>query len=204
MGKSTKTQRLREKMRAAAKQSDQATLDSIRDVPQTESAKAINSDQKKQIVIAAIETESKEDEIAIKVEFTLLPSRTFFSKITSELHFDGEKLNTICISIPQSSLATNDFEFTSVLDMKGISSGSHIIKSDMYELWSSGEKLTCASKEVGVGYVPQRREDRLIKVPIVKSIAGTDLAIVSDSEKGIYREIDENLKKELISKRDDW
>ena len=88
--------------------------------------------------------------------------------------------------------------------MKGISSGSHLIKVEMYELWSSGEKLTCASKEVSVEYVPQSREDRLIKVPIVKSVAGADLAIVSDSEKDIYREIAENIKKELISKRADW
>jgi hypothetical protein len=38
----------------------------------------------------------------------------------------------------------------------------------------------------------------------VKSIAGTDLAIASASEKSIYREIEESIKKELISKRDEW
>jgi hypothetical protein len=41
-------------------------------------------------------------------------------------------------------------------------------------------------------------------MPIVKSIAGTDLAIASDSEKDIYREIEESIKKELVSKRDEW
>jgi hypothetical protein len=60
------------------------------------------------------------------------------------------------------------------MDMKGISAGSHTIKVEMCELWSSGEKLTCSSKEVAVNYVPINKEDRLIRVPIVKSIAGTD------------------------------
>jgi hypothetical protein len=49
-----------------------------------------------------------------------------------------------------------------------------------------------------------KREDRLIRVPIIKSVVGADLAIVSDSEKNICREIEENLKKEEISKRDEW
>jgi hypothetical protein len=74
----------------------------------------------------------------------------------------------------------------------------------MFELWSSGEKLACVSKEVAIEYVPAKREDRFIKVPIVKSVAGADLAVVSDSEKDIYREIEANMKKELASKRDEW
>jgi hypothetical protein len=204
MGKSTKAQHLREKMRAASKKSGQTTLDSPRDVPHKESDKAINSEQKKQILITEIDTVTKEDELALKVEFRLLPSRTAFSKITSELHFDGQKLKTVCISIPQSPLATDDFELTPVLGMKGINAGSHTIKVEMYEQWSSGAKLAYASKEVTVEYVPKSREDRLVKIPTVKSIAGTDLAIASDSEKRIYREIEESIKKELISKRDEW
>jgi len=204
MDKSTKTQRLREKMRAAVKQSKQATLDSLRDVPQKESAKEIDSDQKKQIVITKIDTVTREDELALKVDFRLLPSRTAFSKITSELYFDGQKLKVVRISIPQGPLTADDFELTPVLDMKGINAGLHKIKVEMYELWDSGEKLTCTSKEVTVEYAPKSRENRLIKIPIVKSIAGTDLVIVSDSEKDIYREIEESTKKELISKRDEW
>jgi hypothetical protein len=204
MGKSTKAQHLREKMRTAVKQSKQATLDSLRDVPQKENAKEGASDQKKQIVITKIETVTREDELVLKIEFKLLPSRTTFSKITAELHFDGQKLKVISISIPQGPLAADDFELTPVLDMNGIKAGLHKIKVEMYELWSSGEKLTCTSKEVTVEYAPKSREDRLIKIPIVKSIAGTDLAIASDSEKDIYREIIESVKKELISKRDEW
>jgi hypothetical protein len=204
MSKSTKTQHLREKMRAAVKQSKQTTLDNLPDVPQKESAKAVKSEQKRQIIITEIDTVPKEDELALEFGFRLLPSKTAFSKITTDLYFDGQKLNSACISIPQSPLATDDFELTPVLDMKGISAGSHIIKVEMYELWSSGEKLAYTSKERVVEYVPKRREDRLIKVPIVKSIAGNDLAVVLDSDKGIYREIEEARKKELLSKRDEW
>jgi hypothetical protein len=98
----------------------------------------------------------------------------------------------------------DDFEITPVLDMKGITAGSHIIRVEMYELWSSGERLSQAAKEVAVNYVPQTRESRLIKVPIVKSVAGADLAVVSELEKDIYRDISETEKKELMSKRDEW
>jgi hypothetical protein len=88
--------------------------------------------------------------------------------------------------------------------MTGIGKGQHILRVEMYELWDSGEKLTFASKEVTVEYVPLRREDRLIKVPTVKSVAGADLAIVSDTQKDIYREIEEDMKRESESKRDNW
>jgi hypothetical protein len=65
-------------------------------------------------------------------------------------------------------------------------------------------KNTNTSKEVTIEYVPLKREDRLIRVPIVKSVAGTDLVVVSDSEKNIYSEIEEDMKKEVISRRDPW
>lgn len=69
-------------------------------------------------------------------------------------------------------------------------SGSRVIRVEMYELWSSGEKLTSAAKEATIKYVPLKRDDRLIEVPIIKSVAGTGISIVSDHEKSIYREIE--------------
>lgn len=204
MGKSTRTQRLREKTSADVKQSKQTTLDSPREVSKKESAHAVTSEQKRQIVLTEISALTREDELALRVGFRLLPSKTAFSKITADLYFDDQKLNSLRISILQSPLAPTDaFELTPVLDMKGISAGSHIIKVEMYVLWS-GEKLACASKEVAVEYTPRSKEDRLIRVPTVKSIAGTDLAIVTDSQKSIYRELEENNKKEMFSKRDEW
>ena len=191
-------------MYAAVKHSKQSTLDSLPDKPKKEFSKAVEFEHKKQIIITEIGTVTKEDELALEVGFRLVPSKFAFSKVTSDLFFDGQKLNSACISIPQSSLAANEFTLTPVLDMKGISAGSHNIKVEMYELWSSGEKLTCTSKEVAVNYVPINKEDRLIRFPIVKSIAGTDIAVVLDADKGIYREIEETAKKEVVSKRDEW
>jgi hypothetical protein len=49
-----------------------------------------------------------------------------------------------------------------------------------------------------------RREDRLIKIPIIKSVAGANLAIISDSDKSIYSENEDEIKKESESKRDGW
>ena len=69
---------------------------------------------------------------------------------------------------------------------------------------SKCEKLNFTSKEIAVQYVPQTIEERLVKIPTVKSIAGTDLTIVSSSAKNLYREIEQDQKQEEISKRDDW
>jgi hypothetical protein len=37
---------------------------------------------------------------------------------------------------------------------------------------------------------------RLIEIPIVIRVAGADLTVVSDSEKDLYRELEESMKKE--------
>jgi hypothetical protein len=88
--------------------------------------------------------------------------------------------------------------------MKGIPAGSYTIKVEMYELWSSGEKLSEGLKELNVNYEPQTRESRFVKVPTVKSVAGKDLAVVSEPEKIVFRELEKTIKKEQLSKRDDW
>jgi hypothetical protein len=204
MGKSTKSQHLREKMRTAAKQPKQAKLDNIPKLPNKAPAKPVGDGQKKQITITEIAAVTREDELALRIGFKLFPSRATFSKITSDLYFDGKKMGSTRLAIIQGPLATDGSEVTSVLDMKGISSGAHIIRVEMYELWSSGEKLTSASKEVTIEYVPLKREDRLIEVPIIKSIAGTGLAIVSDHEKSIYREIEKEMRRDSFSRRDNW
>ena len=175
MGKTKKTP-------ISLKPSKQTTLDSLPNAPKKEPAETPSSIQKKQIIITEIVAVTEEDELALKIGFKLLPSKTAFSKVQSNLWFDDQQINSASINIPQSHLATDEFELNPVLDMKGISAGSHTIKVEMYELWSNGEKLTCTSKEVTIEYVPQTRESRLIRIPMVKSIAGADLAIVSESE----------------------
>jgi hypothetical protein len=51
-------------------------------------------------------------------------------------------------------------------------------------------------------YCPVKRENRLIRAPIIKSAAGAGLTVVSDSEKSIYRETEEEMRKEGINKKD--
>ena len=122
----------------------------------------------------------------------------------SDLWFDNQKISSVSVRIPQGALSADEFELTPVLDMKGIPAGIHNIRVDMYELWSSGEKLSQIVKEVIADYVPQTRESKFVKVPIVKSVAGTDLAVESESEKKVYQEIEKTMKKEQLSKRDNW
>jgi len=49
-----------------------------------------------------------------------------------------------------------------------------------------------------------KKEDRLVKVPGVKSVAGANVATVSDIERNIYREIEKDMKRESDSRRDNW
>jgi hypothetical protein len=184
--------------------SKQLTLDRLPVSPKTESANLKTIIRKKQIIINEIDSVTREDELALNVEFRLLPSKAAFSKVKFDLSFDGQQISSVAVRVIQGPLARDDFDLSPVLDMKGIPAGPHVIKVEMYELWSTGEKLCQTTKEVSLNYVPQTRESRLLKVPIVKSVAGANLAVVSESEKGIYREIEENMKKELISKRDEW
>lgn len=108
---------------------------------------------------------------------------------------------TIVPSLPP---LPDEMELPLVLDMKGIAAGAYQVRVEMYELWSDGEKLSFTQKEVTVQYVPQTRESRLIKIPIVKSFGEPCLAVISESDKNIYREIEETMKKESESKRDEW
>jgi hypothetical protein len=158
----------------------------------------------KEIVINKISDTPQEDELALKVEFSLQPSKTSFSKINLDLFFQEHLLNSTTISIPQSTLLNDISEFPLVLDMKGIIAGEYTIRVEMYEPWYSGEKLNFTFKEIAVQYVPQTREARLVKIPTVKSVAGSDLTVVSSSAKDIYREIERDQKQEAISKRDEW
>ena len=189
-------------MIAKVNRSKQTTFDSL-PIPRKKLSQMAACGSKK-IIISKVDVETRENELALKTIFRLMPSKAAYSKITFELYFDSHIMNTILIAIPQGPLAKDDFELTSVLDVKGVSAGPHIIKVEMFELWSSGEKLTTANKEVSVEYVPIKREDRFVKVPIVKYVAGADLIIVSDSDKGIYHQMEEDIQKEQTGRRDKW
>ena len=155
-------------------------------------------------MVSNISDAINEDELAINVEFTLFPSKLAFSKINLDIFFENQLLKSIILGIPQSSLLNNNFDFPIVLDMRGISAAKYLIRVEMFELWSSGEKLCFTSKEIIVEYVPKTIESRLVKIPFVKSVAGSNLAVVSSSEKGVYLDLEQDLKKESQSKRDQW
>src|SRR5665647_1228490 len=203
MGKLSKNQQKREVIAVDVKQAKQSTLEDLSfqfNIERTREA----IKPTKVIVINKISDTTKEDELALKVEFSLLPSKASFSKINLDLVFQEHLLNSTTISIPQSTLLNDTLEFPLILDMEGIVAGEYLIRVEMYELWSSGEKLNFSFKEIAVQYVPQNREARLVKIPSVKSVAGTDLTVVSSSAKNIYREIEQDKKQEEISKRDEW
>jgi len=202
MGKSTKTGRLREKTLAEIKQSKQTTFDTILAVQENPSPK-VEAYSNKQITIIGVSTQAREDDLELKVGFKLVPSRASFSKIIAELYFDGQKLYCKTVRIPQGSLSADELELPDALDMRGISAGKHLIRVEMYELWNSDEKLNCASKEVTIDYVPVRRQNRFMKIPIVKNPSG-EIDVALESEREVWREIEEDHRKELVGKRDEW
>jgi hypothetical protein len=204
MVKQTKSQRLREKMQTDIKYSRQTTLGSLPEAQKAAASKMVVPELKKQIEIIQITTSTREDELVLKVTFKLVPSRTTFSRVTSNLYFDDLEIDSLRLRVLQGPLATDESEFSIGLDMTGISEGKHILRVEMYELWDSGERTTSASKEATIDYVPVRREDRLIRVPIIKRTEGADLEIVTAMEKNIFREIDEAMKRDSEGKREHW
>jgi hypothetical protein len=204
MVKLTKTQRLREKVRVNVTHSKQTTLGNPSETCIIERPRAAEPLQNKLIEITEVSTSISEDELALKVTFKLLPSRTAFSRVTADLFFDEQKIDTRRFHILQGPLAADNSEFASVLDMAGASPGQHKLMVEMYEVWSSNEKLTCTIKEVTIAYVPVKREDRILHVRIVKSAASADLSVVSDVEGSLYRELNDEIKREAHSKRDKW
>jgi hypothetical protein len=202
MVKSTKTQRLREKIKAEVKQAKQSTIDDIS--YQFNIQRGEETKPKKAIIIDDVVTTIKENELLLKTEFKLLPSPTSFSKINLDLYFQERLLKSTPLDIPQSTLLNENLQYPQILDMKGIAEGNYLIRAEMYEPWPAEEKLCFATKEIAVQHTPQTREPRLIKIPTVKSSARTNLDVVSSKAKNIYKEIDEDQKKESLSKRDEW
>jgi hypothetical protein len=183
------------------KVSKQLTLDNLPIILPRQSNERI---QKREIIIIEIQTIIREDELSLKVGFKLYPSKSSFSKLNLDLWFDNQQVVSRLIGVPQGPLSSDEMELPFVLDMKGIPAGTYLLRVEMYELWSDGEKLSFTQKEAIVQYVPETRVSRLIKIPIVKSFGEPSLAVVSESDKDIYCEIEETSKKESESKRDEW
>jgi hypothetical protein len=203
MGNLTKNQQKREIVAVDVKQAKQSTLEDLSfqfNIDRTKEAVK----PAKAIVINRIADTTKEDELALKVEFSLLPSKASFSRINLDLYFQESLLKSIPLHITPGALLADNLEYPLALDMKGIVRGNYLIRVEMYEPWSSGERLNFTAKEIAVKYVPQTRESRLVKIPTVKTVAGADLTIVSSSAKNIYRELEQDQKQEAISKRDEW
>jgi hypothetical protein len=193
-----KKQQLREKTLVDIKKSKQATFN---DLPRWE--KETRAQLEKAISIAQLSHVITENELELTIDFRLLPSKSFFSDVSLELYFDNNKINSYLISIPSSKLLGDELNFPITLDMNGICPGSHTIKVEMYEQCKEGEKLNAASKYIILQYSPLHMEDRYIKIPIVRRIAGS-LRIILPEEQKIIKDLERSQQKELKSKKDPW
>jgi len=103
MGKLSKNQQKREIVAVDVKRSTQSTLEDLSFQFNINRTKETIKPTKA-ILINRIADTTKEDELALKVEFSLLPSKASFSKINLDLFFQEHLLNSTTISIPQSTL----------------------------------------------------------------------------------------------------
>ena len=190
-------------MKAAFDKSKQSTLDDLSFQFNIQKPNIANKPAK-EILINDISDVISEDELTINVDFTLLPSKLAFSKINLDIFFEDQLLKSIILGIPQSSLLNDNFDFPIILDMRGISAAKYLLRVEMFELWPSGEKLCFTSKEIIIEYIPTTKDSRLVKIPIVKSIAGSNLDVISSNEKRLYLDIEQDQKIESQSKRDQW
>jgi hypothetical protein len=204
MVKSSKAQRLREKVQAEVTLSKQSTLANLPQPRKQEPSKTTEPEKQKSVEITEIAVSTTENELSLKVAFKLYPSRTAFSTVNSHLFFNDQKIDSLRLRILQGPLAADESEFSSKLDMTGIAAGRYAIRVEMFEFLASNEKVLFTSKQAEIDYVPIRREDRLVRIPTVKSVAGADLAIATEGQRDFYREMDEAMKKERASERDYW
>lgn len=155
----------------------------------------------KQITITQLVPTTKNyDELNVEADFRLAPSKKDFSKIRYTIWFDGQKAYSDLVEIPQSLIASDEFQMKRILDLKGMPPGIHTVKIELCDLFSP----SCASKETTIEYKPLTKEERFRIIPTVKKTEGVDISIVSNDEKEVFREIKDTLRKEQISKRDKW
>ncbi len=67
-------------------------------------------------------------------------------------------------------------------------------------VWSSDENSQAYQEET-IEYVPLKRENRQLIIPIIKSIAAADSAFVIDTAERTYREIHEETDREETSEQ---
>ena len=191
----------REKQKRLLKsdKNEQLKLDSF----PSEAVKKIQTEEK-QIIITKLNSTLVWDELLLEIEFQLVPNKNHFSKIKAALWFDQEKTRSILFDIMQSFNITDEFTLKVTLDLKEIPEGQHSVKVEIYELWEFIEKHENVKKEIIFEYTPETKKANLRKIPIIKRIEGEGVAVISDSEKDVYREIQETMKQEVDSKRDKW
>jgi len=192
-----KKQQLREKTLVDIKKSKQATFNDFQREAETSLAQI-----EKAISIAQLSHALKENELELSIDFHLIPSKNCFSNVALDLYFDNNKMANYLISIPSSQLLGDELNFPIVLDMNSICPGAHTIKVEMYEQ-SKEEKLYTSSKYIIIQYTPTRKEDRYIKIPIVRKIAGS-FRIILPEEQDIMQDLERSRHEELKSKRDQW
>jgi len=156
----------------------------------------------RQIILTKIYLENTIEELALKVEFKLLPNKRFYSKIKSDLWFDNKRVTSLLFDILYSFGSADEFYLKVTLNPNGITSGVHLVKVEMNEVSSLRKKQIYVVKETIVDFQKQNKASRLRKIQLVKKVEGQGIVIISN--KDITGVIEANMKNDLLSKRDNW
>ena len=159
---------------------------------------------KRQIILTKIYLENHVNESTLKVDFKLLPKKSFFSKIKSDLWFDKKRVQSVLFDIMHSFGSTDEFSLKVTLDPNGITPGLHLVKVEMKEVSSLNTKQIDVVKETMVDFEKQIKKSRLRKIQLVKKVECQGIVIISNKEKDIIGIIEANKKNDLLSKRNTW
>lgn len=206
--------KLTEKNKLDRKTSKQLSIDNFHNRPLKQTGKnheliKISSienvpSHKRQIILTKIYLENHVNESTLKVDFKLLPNKSFFSKIKSDLWFDKKRVQSVLFDIMHSFGSTDEFSLKVTLDPNGITPGLHLVKVEMKEVSSLRKKQIDVVKEIMVDFERQIRKSRLRKIKLVKKVEGQGIVIISNKDKDIIGIIRANKKNDLLSKRDTW
>jgi hypothetical protein len=117
--------------------------------------------------------------------------------VTKEITNTAAEANEKQIVINEISTSTKVAEITLKVVFKLVPSKTAFSKIQ-FDLFFNTQQIS--SKSIRILQGPLANND----FPIVKSVAGTDLFAISESEKNICSEIEKTIKKEQLNNRDDW
>jgi hypothetical protein len=154
----------------------------------------------KELSITEFNTIIKKQKLTLDFKFKLAPSKRLFSRLRADLYFDGKCIKSLYVGIPYYLASKGEFPIRSILDLKQIIKGTHIVRVEISGLWSSAGPSDF--REVAIEYQPVVRKSAVRAYPTFSRIEVPNTMIIADDAKLLYENLRESWKRELTTRRD--